>query len=197
VIRCALERFNLQLSASNIDHVVQNASTFPAFVLNLEQHWFTIRRIGDTFWNLDSMKKQPQAVSDFFLSAFLSQMRHEGYSIFVVQGILPTDQASEASIENLYSVHALQSGKKDAHFMTGPTSPEVDVLQQLADAVRADPSLHEIAVQSLMENKQMSKDDAETALVVAISSAPSVVVRPDDVGNEDQELAQAIALSLS
>ena len=26
-----------------------------AFICNLDQHWFTIRRVGDVWWNLNSM----------------------------------------------------------------------------------------------------------------------------------------------
>ncbi len=203
VMRSALEPYGLQLSASNIDHVVRNASSFEAFVLNLEQHWFTIRRIGGTYWNLDSMKKQPQAVSDFFLSAFLSQMRHEGYSIFVVQGTLPANQAADADLSNLYSIQSLKQGIVDAHFSTGSPVPETDLVQQLARTVAADPSMHEIAVQSIMEQHGKSRSEAETTLVIALSSIASDGTTSSDTpdiskqDDEDDELAQAIALSLS
>lgn len=205
VIRSALERFDLQLSASDMDSVVQNAHSYDAFILNLEQHWFTIRRIAGRFWNLDSTKKQPQAVSEFFLSAFLSQMRQEGYSIFVVQGALPKDQAGNAPLQNLFSIDAILRGDKDAHFSGGSPAPEGDEVQQLASAVAADPTLHEAAVQSIMERRQLPRAEAEMMLVMAISSVPPLVPAAAPApaassgadGDDDDQLAQAIALSLS
>ena len=41
------------------------------------------------WWNLNSTLDRPEAISDFYLSAFLQSMRQEGYSIFVVRGTLP------------------------------------------------------------------------------------------------------------
>lgn len=38
------------------------------------------------FYNLNSLNDRPEVVSSFFLSAFLSQLRHDGYSVFVVKG---------------------------------------------------------------------------------------------------------------
>lgn len=64
-------------------------TTDVAFVCNLREHWFTIRSIRGQIWNLNSLKKRPQKVSLFYLSAYLGQLREEGYSIFVVEGTLP------------------------------------------------------------------------------------------------------------
>ena len=59
------------------------------FVCNCMNHWFTIRKIKSTWWDLNSLLKKPKKISDFYLSAYLASLKAEGYSIFVVEGILP------------------------------------------------------------------------------------------------------------
>lgn len=67
-----------------------------AFVLNQNQHWYTLRRFGnlsvpgDGHWfNLDSTKRQPQWISKLYLGMFLQQAESDGYSIFTVTQIDP------------------------------------------------------------------------------------------------------------
>ncbi|KAG0704493.1 Josephin-domain-containing protein [Suillus ampliporus] len=67
-----------------------------AFVLNQNQHWYTLRRFGnlsnpgDGHWfNLDSTKRQPQWISKLYLGMFLQQAESDGYSIFAVTQIDP------------------------------------------------------------------------------------------------------------
>ncbi|KAG1751569.1 Josephin-domain-containing protein [Suillus paluster] len=67
-----------------------------AFVLNQNQHWYTLRRFGDLsnpgdghWFNLDSTKRQPQWISKLYLGMFLQQAESDGYSIFAVTQIDP------------------------------------------------------------------------------------------------------------
>ncbi|OJA11723.1 hypothetical protein AZE42_02106 [Rhizopogon vesiculosus] len=67
-----------------------------AFVLNHNQHWYTLRRFGnlsnpgDGHWfNLDSTKRQPQWISKLYLGMFLQQAESDGYSVFTVTKIDP------------------------------------------------------------------------------------------------------------
>lgn len=67
-----------------------------AFVLNQNQHWYTLRRFGDLsipgdghWFNLDSTKRQPQWISKLYLGMFLQQAESDGYSIFTVTQIDP------------------------------------------------------------------------------------------------------------
>jgi len=42
------------------------------FICNSSSHWFPIRKIEDTWYNLNSTNRGgPEIVSDFYLSAFL------------------------------------------------------------------------------------------------------------------------------
>ncbi|KIJ67798.1 hypothetical protein HYDPIDRAFT_179943 [Hydnomerulius pinastri MD-312] len=65
-----------------------------AFVLNQNQHWYTLRRFGhsaeDGHWfNLDSSNPSPQWIGKTYLGMFLQQAEQEGYSVFVVTTIDP------------------------------------------------------------------------------------------------------------
>ncbi|EAU91211.1 machado-Joseph disease 1 [Coprinopsis cinerea okayama7 len=66
------------------------------FILNLEQHWFTLRRFGPAFpnpdldpgeghwFNLNSFLKAPEWVGRTYLGMVLQQAEADGYSVFVV-----------------------------------------------------------------------------------------------------------------
>ncbi|KAF8798698.1 Josephin-domain-containing protein [Phlegmacium glaucopus] len=66
------------------------------FILNLQQHWFTLRRFGnasanvdqdegDGHWfNLNSFLPQPEWVGKLYLGMVLQQAEAEGYSVFAV-----------------------------------------------------------------------------------------------------------------
>ncbi|KAG1890258.1 Josephin-domain-containing protein [Suillus subluteus] len=67
-----------------------------AFVLNQNQHWYTLRRFGDLsvpgdghWFNLDSNKRRPQWISKLYLGMFLQQAESDGYSVFTVTQIDP------------------------------------------------------------------------------------------------------------
>ncbi|CAA7261606.1 unnamed protein product [Cyclocybe aegerita] len=67
-----------------------------AFILNLEQHWFTLRRFGNAvanvdlddgnghWFNLNSFLKAPEWVGKLYLGMVLQQSEAEGYSVFAV-----------------------------------------------------------------------------------------------------------------
>ncbi|KAK3272673.1 hypothetical protein CYMTET_19044 [Cymbomonas tetramitiformis] len=70
-----------------------------AFLCNLREHWFTIRRVDGEWFNFNSLFPAPAPLSQFYLQTFLSSLQQEGYTIFVVRGRLaphgePTDVAA-------------------------------------------------------------------------------------------------------
>lgn len=85
VLSVALKRTN------NID-LEQNSKTFDplkefGFIVNRSKHWFTIRKIRNKWWNLNSTLEKPEYISDFYLSAFLTQLKADGYSVFTAKGL--------------------------------------------------------------------------------------------------------------
>lgn len=76
--------------ASRTDPTSQNA-----FICNYREHWFTIRRIGRQWFNLNSLLTGPELVSDTFLGMFLVQLETEGYTIYIVNGSIPESHADQ------------------------------------------------------------------------------------------------------
>ncbi|KAJ7770222.1 Josephin-domain-containing protein, partial [Mycena maculata] len=54
-----------------------------AFILNYEQHWFTLRRFGPHWFNLNSFS-EPEWISKLYLGMVLQQAEADGYSVFAV-----------------------------------------------------------------------------------------------------------------
>lgn len=60
-----------------------------AYICNFREHWFTIRRLGSQWFNLNSLLEGAELVSNSYLGEFLAQLQTEGYDIFLIAGDLP------------------------------------------------------------------------------------------------------------
>jgi ataxin-3 len=49
-----------------------------AFICNLREHWFTVRKLDGVWYNLNSCNGMPERISEFYLSAFLAQVSGKG-----------------------------------------------------------------------------------------------------------------------
>lgn len=54
-----------------------------AFICNYHQHWYTIRKIGRQWFNLDSTIKQPRLLSDMYLELYLAQIKEDGMKFHI------------------------------------------------------------------------------------------------------------------
>ncbi|XP_015429421.1 PREDICTED: ataxin-3-like isoform X2 [Dufourea novaeangliae] len=87
----------------------KDPSQMKAYICNYKGHWFTIRKIGKQWFNLNSMLSGPQLISDTYLAMYLAQLIQEGYSIFIVIGTLPQCTADDVLMRN--PVVAVPKGK--------------------------------------------------------------------------------------
>ncbi|XP_038075539.1 ataxin-3-like [Patiria miniata] len=98
VIGRALKVWGLELVPFGSTEAVQ-ANTNPerekSFICNFKDHWLTIRKLGRQWFNLNSLLTGPELISDMYLGMFLIQLQKEGYSIFVVRGSLPENEADQ------------------------------------------------------------------------------------------------------
>lgn len=80
------------LTITSIEAIVDK-STLPnedGFICNSSSHWFTIRKVDNVWYNLNSTnRRMPEIVSEFYLSAFLMSIKEGGYQIFVARGKYP------------------------------------------------------------------------------------------------------------
>lgn len=103
VISSALQVWGLELVPyTSADKRIDpnDPSKMHAFICNYKEHWFTIRKIGKQWFNLNSLLTKPDLISDTYLALYLAQLRNEGYAIFVVFGNLPECAADEALKNN-------------------------------------------------------------------------------------------------
>jgi len=100
VLQRALEVFDIELiSYTSQQPMAQRAREQPtsiqAYICNLREHWLTIRRFGTQYFDLNSVSATPKLISDTYLSLYLAQLQHSGYSIFICNGVLPPCLADE------------------------------------------------------------------------------------------------------
>lgn len=98
VLQTALKSWNLELIPfASSNELAKQARLHPteqnAYICNFKQHWYTIRKIGPYWFNLNSVFKKPELISDTYLAILLKQLQTDGYSIFIVSGDLPRSQA--------------------------------------------------------------------------------------------------------
>ncbi|KAF9977236.1 Ataxin-3 [Actinomortierella ambigua] len=107
VISEALAIWQLQIipwGSQDVKDAKQHPEFEQAFILNLHEHWFTLRRFGPStkrWYDLNSMHSAPQPMSDTFLGMTLSQLEAEQYSVFVVrplQGPLASPEVIQVSV---------------------------------------------------------------------------------------------------
>lgn len=79
--------WGFQQSSSSSTTAQEDPLQHQGFVINRSSHWFTIRRIHNTWWNLDSKLPRPEIISSMYLSAYLYELRQSAHcSIFVLSG---------------------------------------------------------------------------------------------------------------
>lgn len=101
VITNALSNIGIDLTVWNMikaDNI--DPSLEMGFIVNRDAHWFSIRKINNKWWDLNSAKELPEYISEFYLGAFLTQLINDGYSVFVARGKFLQD--SNSSNESSY-----------------------------------------------------------------------------------------------
>ncbi|XP_061600140.1 ataxin-3 [Cololabis saira] len=177
VISNALRVWGLELILFNsreYQSLLINPINEKAFICNYKEHWFTIRKLGQQWFNLNSLLTGPELISDTYLALFLAQLQQEGYSIFVIRGNLPECEAEQ--ILGIMRVQQQQRprliGEEEAQTSSGRAAAlvQTDVGFGVADEV--------------------VDEDEELKKALALS-------RQDiDVEDEEADLRRAIQLSM-
>lgn len=183
VIQHALKSWNLELIPfKSSNELACLAREYPteqkAYICNYKQHWYTIRKIGSYWFNLNSMFKKPELISDTYLAILLKQLEHDGYSIFIVDGELPASQADKLLSEtdlNVKEILLQQNREKDEI-----KKPSKSTSNQGFD----DDELKKAIQMSLAENELDTQSQ---------DLYPSLAQNQNE---EDEELKRAIELSL-
>lgn len=104
VLQKALEIWGLELipwKSKEMEEARLHASEQVAYICNLSNHWFTLRRFAKNYrwYNLDSTQPRPTYLSEEHLKSMLLQIENQGYSIFVVRGHMDPSKADMKALE--------------------------------------------------------------------------------------------------
>ena len=174
VIEKALEHWSLALENRDAARAVTSDPLHQtAFICNLAEHWFTIRRVGTEWWNLNSLNSEPEWISPTFLGAMLETLRQQGYTVFNVVGTLPPCAAETIPYDRAAHV----ADRRPAPAQAARTQAQEDA--ELAAAIAA--SLG---------------DDVPPTYANPVAAEPTAVDDDDDDDDDDAELRAALELSL-
>uniref|UniRef100_A0A3B3U768 ubiquitinyl hydrolase 1 n=1 Tax=Poecilia latipinna TaxID=48699 RepID=A0A3B3U768_9TELE len=196
VISNALRVWGLELILFNspeYQRLMINPINEKAFICNYKEHWFTIRKLGQQWFNLNSLLTGPELISDTYLALFLAQLQQEGYSIFVIRGNLPECEAEQ--ILGIMRVHQQQRPR-----LIGEDEAQTSMGYVSAARRRLDPTepLTPVFTASRTSTSQVQTDagfvvedeDEELKRALALS-------RQDmDVEDEEADVRRAIQLSM-
>jgi len=179
VLQEALKSWSLELIPfSSQNEFAQEARLNPinqkAYICHFKHHWYTIRKIGTYWFNLNSILSKPQLISDTYLSVLLAQLQAEGYSIFIVNGELPKSPADMHLAECKLNVkEILSSYNKKRDFDQSNEDFDEDELK-----------------------KAIKMSLAENDLDFECQNAGPSLAHQSSHSNEEEELAKAIRMSL-
>lgn len=183
-----------------------------AFVCNLNEHWFTVRKVQDGWYNFNSLFPGPEPLSQFYLSAFLGSLQEQGYTIHVIKGLLPAEPHSDrhSGAGSWFSpaearAAAQQSQRlKKAGFLKAAVRGALDLASAAGTKMTLRPTGGTKRNHGSMGTDQDDADlqralaasRAETYGSVASLAAAGSTVGGDFEADEDADLAAAIAASL-
>ncbi|GIX91315.1 ataxin-3 [Caerostris extrusa] len=168
VIACALKVWGLDLIPYNSQNPLAEAAREDptnkcAYICNFRDHWITIRKLGNQWFNLNSLLEGPELISDTFLALFLAQLQNEGYSIFIVDGKLPECSADKL----LLLTPAVQ---RETPRLISEIKEPYSMNEEEEEDEKA---FNETLNRTLAESIQMEKECLEVALSMSLSEFQS------------------------
>ncbi|XP_011498964.1 PREDICTED: ataxin-3-like isoform X2 [Ceratosolen solmsi marchali] len=174
-----------------------NPSQMKAYICNYKGHWFTIRKLGNQWFNLNSMLSGPQLISDTYLAMYLAQLIQEGYSIFIVIGTFPTCKAEEVLLENPIVTNAKSTNEHSSKFpstgyrLSRKSEDDANILQSL-QYVMVSPYLdNQLDVEIISESQRQSR---QRIIPIRVEGRDQVHTIVDDEENDDFQKALSLSL---
>ncbi|KAJ7990734.1 hypothetical protein DPEC_G00289990 [Dallia pectoralis] len=177
VISNALSVWGLELVLFNsreYQRLMINPINEKAFICNYKEHWFTIRKLGQQWFNLNSLLTGPELISDTYLALFLAQLQQEGYSIFVIRGNLPDCEAEQIlgilKVQQQHRPKLIGEDEAQSSSGIGRSSGHVNVLETAPGVEEgvADEDEEELRKALALSRQDMEVEDEEADLRRAI-----------------------------
>ncbi|CAG9761645.1 unnamed protein product [Ceutorhynchus assimilis] len=188
VISSALQVWGLELvpycsNDSRAKSALDQPSRMQAFICNYKDHWLSIRKIGNQWFNLNSLLAKPQLISDTYLALFLAQLRTDGYSIFIVFGELP-----ECTADEILRNNPIESFTQHRQPIAQGSSSESDPDMQAALRLSLQDSNDQLDSPDIV--------DRELQEALRLSMHGANISPEEEEEDEDVELKKAITMSL-
>ncbi|KAF8386518.1 atx-3, partial [Pristionchus pacificus] len=126
VITEALKTFKLELISimhPGVADIKTNPCVASAFICNRSEHWFVIRKFGKQWFELNSCRQEPLFKSDLDVRYDISTLTTDGYSIFVVNGVLPSCDADRVLAENPVTSATMKRRRADREAKRAAENP--------------------------------------------------------------------------
>lgn len=213
VIQMALERLEIQIVNYFSDNEIAiktraNANEAQAFIIHFNKHWFTIRKLGYQWFNLNSLLSRPELLSELHLSILLSQLvKEEESHIFIVTGQIPISDTDKYLMENPIDPKSVmvKSSPRVRHDdeQNDPDLMETIEASKASTAEMEEKFLQNILQQSLRESQTQvtsQPTDLNTPMPSSLSSSLNIAPESSPSTNlnslsEDEMLALAIHMS--
>jgi len=177
-----------------------------AFILNKNEHWFSLRHIGREWFDLNSCLKTPKHYTDGDVRFHISDAVKEGYSVFAVRGAFPKctlEDDHKKLIEAVqgcgrpeqgYSLFAGGGNRLDSGSSTQSTRPAP--AQQDAAAVRAARLARFAAPGGSAQASQLVQPETPSIAPspVQVDPTPATVSQSESVPQPDVKVQTLLAM---
>eukprot|EP00629_Pelagomonadales_sp_RCC1024_P012145 CAMPEP_0119296036 /NCGR_PEP_ID=MMETSP1329-20130426/50367_1 /TAXON_ID=114041 /ORGANISM="Genus nov. species nov., Strain RCC1024" /LENGTH=402 /DNA_ID=CAMNT_0007296965 /DNA_START=201 /DNA_END=1406 /DNA_ORIENTATION=+ len=146
------------------------------FVFNRREHWFALRRVGDNWFDLNSMHRAPVAMSGTHLGLFVGAHLEKGYSVYAVRGPYSAHPLERDAPGLAAAVRACQSSGAAPGAAATPAEPAFKAFggsgqalaasavdPELAAAAAADPELAAAIAASLADQPATPRASAASS----------------------------------
>ncbi|KAG2224484.1 hypothetical protein INT45_010550 [Circinella minor] len=167
VIQEALSVWGLQLipwKSEDVKEARENPQNEVAYICNLAEHWFTLRKfvVPWRWYNLNSTQAQPTYLSETYLDMLLQQIQNEQYSVFVVRGKLPESRADRLAVTLPDPTTIINNNESEKEKMNQPFSGRG----------------YSLTTTEIQENKEEDEEDEEIQLAKAIEASLQESIDP-------------------
>lgn len=167
VIMNALSNFGIDLTVWSMKFAESDPSLEEGFIVNRDAHWFSIRKINNKWWDLNSAKETPEYISEFYLGAFLTQLSSDGYSVFVARGNYPQNSFDDVPSSNRGPFWHLESTLRSTN--SSVSTPVVDKFSGKGNRVGGNG--HDGVGEGIVQNSGSTEEDDDLARAIAMSVA--------------------------
>ncbi|XP_019407972.1 PREDICTED: ataxin-3 isoform X1 [Crocodylus porosus] len=175
-----------------------------SFICNYKEHWFTVRKLGKQWFNLNSLLTGPELISDTYLALFLAQLQQEGYSIFVVKGDLPDCEADQ--LLQMVRVQQIQRPKligeetaqsRDQRLQKSSMDQAVEVNHPFDGTGMLDEDEENFQKALALSRQEIDMEDEEADLRRAIQLSMQGDHRNEFSGSVSRNISQSTSTSLT